>query len=103
MKRVRDFPSSDNGQLSMHEFSMREFYRDGKLEGESKLWHDNGELWERAFFRGGKNICRFDLRCKMSLLHFKHRLRLRARARYEVAFALILPVDLAWLLAQFII
>lgn len=31
----------DNGNLES-----RQFYRGGKLEGERKMWHEDGQLWE---------------------------------------------------------
>jgi antitoxin component YwqK of YwqJK toxin-antitoxin module len=39
----------ENGQLQS-----QEFYRAGKLEGESKWWYENGQLASRGFFQNGK-------------------------------------------------
>lgn len=39
----------ENGQIRI-----REFYRDGKLEGEYKSWHEDGLLHEHKFYRDGK-------------------------------------------------
>lgn len=38
-----------NGRLCMHEF-----YRDGIYEGKWKFWHDNGRLFVKQFFQDGK-------------------------------------------------
>ena len=43
-----------NYGMKMDSFTMQEFYRDGKLEGEHKLWHENGQLRVQAFYRDGK-------------------------------------------------
>lgn len=37
-----------NGQLYKHDF-----YREDQLEGECKSWHDNGVLWVREFYCNG--------------------------------------------------
>lgn len=35
-----------NGQHQWHRF-----YQDGKLEGESKCWYKNGQIWRHQFYR----------------------------------------------------
>jgi antitoxin component YwqK of YwqJK toxin-antitoxin module len=39
----------ENGQLFQ-----RSFYRDGKLEGKAEMWYRNGQLWVYSFFKDGK-------------------------------------------------
>lgn len=39
----------ENGQLSEHQF-----YLNGKLEGERKYWHVNGHICMKIFYRNGK-------------------------------------------------
>ncbi len=39
----------DNGQLHLHSF-----YQNDKRHGEFKLYHNNGKLWEHSFFLNDK-------------------------------------------------
>jgi antitoxin component YwqK of YwqJK toxin-antitoxin module len=39
----------DNGQIWF-----REFYRNGKRDGERKCWYQNGQLMEHTFYHNGK-------------------------------------------------
>lgn len=46
--RIRELVYSD-GRLML-----REFYKDGKREGERKVWHDNGFLLVHEFYKNGE-------------------------------------------------